>query len=256
MITTGTKHTLQCGVFTDSRKEWNHVPCINRIWAAWSNHWACAFEEQKIIQKITGGGFSANSTTALGNTEMVTLMATSLNNLAMAAVQKNKTVEKLIDMNNQKDRVTTSLTDSLQAGKQQMENSWRSSHKPSSQPKQCQSKFHKTEEGGITMVTAGATATNAIGHTTVKPVILKKNGTRQEQPEKIQLVDGKPAGQFKYALKLKPHLQRHLVQSLKTTSDCTNLQNLNTTALLNTGASISLVKMGAPADRTKLQTAP
>ena len=26
MVTTGTKHILQCGAFTDSWKEWNHVP--------------------------------------------------------------------------------------------------------------------------------------------------------------------------------------------------------------------------------------
>ena len=44
-------------------------------------------------------------------------MATSLNNLAMVAVQKNETVERLIEMNNQKDCIIASLTESLQAKK-------------------------------------------------------------------------------------------------------------------------------------------
>ena len=48
---------------------------------------------------------------------MANLMVNSLDNLAMAIVKKNKTVEKLIEMNNQKDRFIISLTESLQAEK-------------------------------------------------------------------------------------------------------------------------------------------
>eukprot|EP00804_Cyclotella_cryptica_P009111 CCRYP_003186-RA/>CCRYP_003186-RA protein AED:0.81 eAED:0.81 QI:0/-1/0/1/-1/1/1/0/245 len=35
MITTGTKHALQCGAFTDAWKEWNRVPRANQTWLAW-----------------------------------------------------------------------------------------------------------------------------------------------------------------------------------------------------------------------------
>ena len=44
-------------------------------------------------------------------------MVTSLDNLAMAAVQKNETVEKLIEMNAQKDKTIATLTTSLASEK-------------------------------------------------------------------------------------------------------------------------------------------
>jgi len=44
-------------------------------------------------------------------------MVTLLDNLAMAAVQKNETIEKQIEMNNQKDKIISSLTDSLKEEK-------------------------------------------------------------------------------------------------------------------------------------------
>jgi hypothetical protein len=62
-------------------------------WIAWKNHWTRAFEEQKTIQRITGGGFAANSANQLKDDELAAQMVTSLDNLAMAAVQKNKTIE-------------------------------------------------------------------------------------------------------------------------------------------------------------------
>ena len=48
---------------------------------------------------------------------MASVMVTLLDNLAIAAVQKNETVEKLIEMDNQKDCAIASLTESLQAKK-------------------------------------------------------------------------------------------------------------------------------------------
>ena len=44
-------------------------------------------------------------------------MVSSLDNLAMAAVQKNRTVEKLIEMNAQKDKTIATLTSSLASEK-------------------------------------------------------------------------------------------------------------------------------------------
>eukprot|EP00804_Cyclotella_cryptica_P001474 CCRYP_003697-RA/>CCRYP_003697-RA protein AED:0.54 eAED:0.23 QI:0/0/0/0.5/1/1/2/0/223 len=55
MVTTGTKHTIQCGAFTDAWKEWNRIPHANQTWLAWKIHWTHAFEEQKTIQQLTGG---------------------------------------------------------------------------------------------------------------------------------------------------------------------------------------------------------
>eukprot|EP00804_Cyclotella_cryptica_P008231 CCRYP_015154-RA/>CCRYP_015154-RA protein AED:0.47 eAED:0.47 QI:0/-1/0/1/-1/0/1/0/97 len=58
MVTTGTKHAIQCGAFTDAWKEWNRIPRANQTWLAWKTHWTRAFEEQKTIQRLTGGKFS------------------------------------------------------------------------------------------------------------------------------------------------------------------------------------------------------
>ena len=117
MVTTGTKHALQCGAFTDAWKEWNRIPRANQTWLAWKTHWTRAFEEQKTIQRLTGGEFSANSTTQMTDDALAAQMVTSLDNLAMAASQKNETVEKLIEMNAQKDKTIATLTTSLASEK-------------------------------------------------------------------------------------------------------------------------------------------
>jgi hypothetical protein len=113
MVTTGTKHAIQCGAFTDAWKEWNRIPRANQTWLAWKTHWTRAFDEQKTIQRLTGGEFSANSSIQATDDELASQMVTSLDNLAFAAVQKNETVEKLIEMNAQKDITIAALTTSL-----------------------------------------------------------------------------------------------------------------------------------------------
>eukprot|EP00804_Cyclotella_cryptica_P023348 CCRYP_000481-RA/>CCRYP_000481-RA protein AED:0.56 eAED:0.26 QI:0/-1/0/1/-1/1/1/0/407 len=117
MVTTGTKHAIQCGAFTDAWKEWNRIPCANQTLMAWKTHWTRAFEEQKTIQRLTGGEFSANSSIQTTDNKLASQMVTSLDNLAFAAVQKNETVEKLIEMNTQKDKTIAALTFSLTAEK-------------------------------------------------------------------------------------------------------------------------------------------
>ncbi|HSN24444.1 MAG TPA: hypothetical protein VLS45_09830, partial [Methylomicrobium sp.] len=117
MVTVGTKHALQCGAFTEAWKEWNRVARINQTWAAWKNHWTRVFEEQRTIQCITGGGFTANSALTKQEDELAEQMVNSLDNLALAAIQKNETLEKLIEMNNQKGKIIASLTEHLKAEK-------------------------------------------------------------------------------------------------------------------------------------------
>ena len=114
MVTTGTKHALQCGAFTESWKEWNRTPRANRSWLAWKNHWTRAFEEQRTIQRLTGGEFAAHSATQGQDDTLATQMVTSLDNLAMAAVQKNETIEKLIQINKMKEKTITNLMAQLE----------------------------------------------------------------------------------------------------------------------------------------------
>ncbi len=70
--------------------------------------------------------------------------------------------------------------------KQRKRNSWHYSHKTSNLPKQCQLNLHKTEEGGIPLVTAGAMDIKSMGNTTAKPGTAEKKGTKQEQLGAIQ----------------------------------------------------------------------
>ena len=62
-------------------------------------------------------GFAANSATQSKDDELTAQMVNSHNNLAMTAVQKNETMEKLTEMNNQKDKIIASLTESLKKEK-------------------------------------------------------------------------------------------------------------------------------------------
>nr|ACA60896.1 gag protein [Thalassiosira pseudonana] len=94
MITTATKHALQCGDYTEAWKEWNRGTDAQKTWRDWKSHWTRAFNENRAIQRLTGNSFRANATI---ETELSDQLVTSLDNLAYAAVQKNDTIEKFIE---------------------------------------------------------------------------------------------------------------------------------------------------------------
>eukprot|EP00970_Alexandrium_tamarense_P006376 scaffold1087_cov138-Alexandrium_tamarense.AAC.2 len=94
MITTATKHALQCGDYTEAWKEWNRGTDAQKTWRNWKSHWTRAFNENRAIQRLTGNSFRVNATI---ETELSDQLVTSLDNLAYAAVQKNDTIEKFIE---------------------------------------------------------------------------------------------------------------------------------------------------------------
>lgn len=93
------------------------IPRANRTWLAWKTHWTRAFEEQKTIQRLTGGEFSANAATKNNDDKLANQMITSLNNLAMAAVQKTETLERLVQINEMKETTIKNLMSQLAAEK-------------------------------------------------------------------------------------------------------------------------------------------
>ncbi|KAL7474229.1 hypothetical protein ACHAW6_000215 [Cyclotella cf. meneghiniana] len=101
MVTTGTKHALQCGGLTQAWREWRHLPAGQHTWLDWKSHWTAAFNEQHDISRLTGGTIMSQANTAVDDTQWSSQMITSLDNLANAAVQKNDTVEKLVVANKQ-----------------------------------------------------------------------------------------------------------------------------------------------------------
>lgn len=100
MVTTGTKHALQCGGMTMAWREWKRRPANQQTWANWKTDWTQAFNEQRDINRLTGGNFD-NQANAAVEDKLGEQMVMSLDNLANAAVQKNSTVESLVTSNKQ-----------------------------------------------------------------------------------------------------------------------------------------------------------
>eukprot|EP00804_Cyclotella_cryptica_P013267 CCRYP_007042-RA/>CCRYP_007042-RA protein AED:0.32 eAED:0.32 QI:0/0/0/1/0/0.33/3/0/993 len=234
MVTTGMKHAIQCGAFTDDWKEWNHIPCANQTWLAWKTHWTRAFEEQKTIQRLTGGEFSANLSIQATDDELASQMVTSLDNLAFAAVQKNKTVEKLIEMNAQKDKTIAALTSNLTAEK-------------------------ATSSKLLDIISRAGLKGTQSNSTTHSKVSSKWDPTGYCWTHGYRITKGHTSATCKNAgvHRTDNNLTTtycNFVTSVQRTPGCSNPNNLTTTALLDTGANISLLQDGAPAHKASTQT--
>ena len=77
-----------------------------KTWPNWKNHWTQAFNLNRAIQCLAGSIFCANATI---EDELSEKMVTSLDNLANAVVQKNDTIEKLIETNKQQQETIHNL---------------------------------------------------------------------------------------------------------------------------------------------------
>ena len=98
MITTGTKHALACSNMTLAWREWKRHPIIDHTWPNWMAHWTTAFAKMRNINCMTDGdaAFGANQAAELNQTQQ---MASSLDNLANATIQKNTTIKNLVATN-------------------------------------------------------------------------------------------------------------------------------------------------------------
>eukprot|EP00804_Cyclotella_cryptica_P024311 CCRYP_020872-RA/>CCRYP_020872-RA protein AED:0.44 eAED:0.44 QI:0/-1/0/1/-1/0/1/0/97 len=90
MVTTGTKHAIQCGAFTDAWKEWNRIPRANQTWLACENALDTCLQEQK----SSNASPVANSRQILQSrpptTNFASQMVTPLNNLAPLQSKRTK----------------------------------------------------------------------------------------------------------------------------------------------------------------------
>eukprot|EP00804_Cyclotella_cryptica_P020406 CCRYP_012624-RA/>CCRYP_012624-RA protein AED:0.67 eAED:0.42 QI:0/0/0/0.75/0/0/4/0/921 len=112
MVTTGTKHAIQCCDFTGAWKEWNRRPDAEKTWPNWKIHWTRAFQENRDIRRLTGSTFRHQANSVI-NDDLSKNMVLSLDNLANAAIQKNNTVKKLVLTNNQLAAANATLTDHI-----------------------------------------------------------------------------------------------------------------------------------------------
>lgn len=112
MVTTGTKHALQCGGLTQAWREWRRTAAADQTWPNWKAHWTAAFNEQRDITKLTGTDFQGHANSATED-ELSEQLVASLDNLANAAVQKNDTVEKLVISNKTLTDTVATLTNDI-----------------------------------------------------------------------------------------------------------------------------------------------
>jgi hypothetical protein len=98
MVTTGSKHALSSGNMTLNWREWKRRPAIEHTWANWKLHWTASFTEMRDISRMTTGDttFGANQAAEI---EQAQQMATSLDNLANASIEKNTTIDNLVATN-------------------------------------------------------------------------------------------------------------------------------------------------------------
>ena len=101
MVSTGTKHALQCQGLTQALHEWRSLLALQHTWLNWENYWTAGFNEQRNISCLTGGTLMTQANAAVDNAQWSSQMITSLANLANKAVQKNDTVQQLVIANKQ-----------------------------------------------------------------------------------------------------------------------------------------------------------
>ncbi len=95
MVNTGTKHALVCGNMTLAWHKWKCCPPIDHTWSSWNAHWTAAFTKMRDINRMTAGdtAFGANQAAKLNQAQQ---MASSLDNLVNATIQKNTPIKNLV----------------------------------------------------------------------------------------------------------------------------------------------------------------
>ncbi|EED89749.1 predicted protein [Thalassiosira pseudonana CCMP1335] len=228
MITTATKHALQCGDYTEAWKEWNRGTDAQKTWRDWKSHWTRAFNENRAIQRLTGNSFRANATI---ETELSDQLVTSLDNLAYAAVQKNDTIEKFIEtIKQQQDTI----------------------HKLQAQNGELMMKLLGGQSAADTGDKKGGTTGGT--HAWDPSGYCWTHGYKVKKGHNSKTCKTRGEGHQETVNVVKANIP--LLCSSTIFSGCANPPNLNTTALLDTAANISLLANGAPSERANSQLTP
>eukprot|EP00804_Cyclotella_cryptica_P023578 CCRYP_011920-RA/>CCRYP_011920-RA protein AED:0.46 eAED:0.46 QI:0/0/0/1/0/0/2/0/203 len=162
-------------------------------------------------------------------------MVTSLNNLALAAVQRNETVEKLVEMNTQKDKTIATLTSSLTSEK-------------ATSTKLLNIISKAGLKAAHLSTTGGGTASSSRWDPTGYCWTCQYQVTKGHNSVTCKTIK---QGHQNNNLKA---IYCNFVASIQSTPGFTNPLNLNTTALIDTGTNISLLQSGALAQRADKQT--
>jgi hypothetical protein len=108
MITTGTKHALACSNMPLACCKWKHCLLLDHTWPTWKSHWTTAFAKMRDINPMMVGD-TAFGTNQAAKTEQAQQMASSLDNLVNATIQKNTTIKNLVATNAMLTKATTDI---------------------------------------------------------------------------------------------------------------------------------------------------
>jgi hypothetical protein len=124
MVTTSTKHALNCGNMTLAWQEWKRCPLLDHMWNNWKDHWMATFAEMQDINCMTSGNLAFANQAAAQEIVQAEKMAASLDNLVNTSIQKNNKIDKLVATNQQQAKIIANLTEAiakLKAGSPPME---------------------------------------------------------------------------------------------------------------------------------------
>jgi hypothetical protein len=98
MITTGTKQALAFSNMMLAWPKWKHCLLPDHTWPNWKTHWTAASAKMCELNQMMAGdtAFGANQAAELKQAQQ---MASSLNNLVNATIQKNTTIKNLVAIN-------------------------------------------------------------------------------------------------------------------------------------------------------------
>jgi hypothetical protein len=99
MVTTGCKHAIASGNMTLGWREWKRCPPNELTWIHWKIHWTAVFAEMRDLNQMTAVDSPFGANQAATEMKQAQQMATSLDNLANASIQKKTTIKSLIATN-------------------------------------------------------------------------------------------------------------------------------------------------------------
>ena len=93
------KHIAATGMFNQPYTEWTRISSANRSWPNAKKFFRTALANKKVINKITTGESNFGANTAELRDGIQELVGTAMDNLALAAVTKQTTLDMIAQSN-------------------------------------------------------------------------------------------------------------------------------------------------------------
>ncbi|KAL7531195.1 hypothetical protein ACHAXR_003897, partial [Thalassiosira sp. AJA248-18] len=244
MVTTGTKHAVAAGGMDDAWKTWVRMAVPLRTWPAWKTHWTAAFQEKRELVKLTGIAFNDMANSSIQQSEMGDKMVTALDNLANAAVDRNYSVETLVKANN-------TLSTTIQSQQDEIKRllaivSAMSTGKPAPPPTSTGSGDSNWDPNGYCWW-HGFKVKH--GHSSSTCDKGKRDTTNYALHKDAKRGDEQGGQTWNQNWKAK----NNLANNVSSYSGCANPPDINSTALVDSAANVTIINHDAPATEATTQ---